>query len=218
VGIDETKVKYVEIGNEDRAFYSKRTIDVEFEYPFGQKELYGLAYRTDYDLSQHQKVSGKDLTYKDPITGEKFLPHVIEPSLGVDRTLLAVLLSAYTESEARSGKEDAVHETEVTLRLPKELAPIKIAVLPLSKKDELTMPAKKIRADLAKHWMVEYHETSSIGKRYRRQDEIGTPYCVTVDFETANDHKVTVRDRDTMQQDRVAVDELVNYFKEKLAC
>jgi len=216
VGIDESRVKYVEIGDEDRAFYSKRTIDVEFEYPFGQKELYGLAYRTDYDLTQHQNLSGKDLTYKDPVTGEKFIPHVIEPSLGVDRTLLAVLLSAYSESEARSGKEDAVHETEVTLRLPKELAPIKIAILPLSRKEELIKPAQEIYAQLRKCWMCQYDETASIGKRYRRQDEIGTPYCITVDFETANDKSVTVRDRDTMQQDRVKIGELLDYFKKKL--
>jgi glycyl-tRNA synthetase len=216
VGIDESKVHYVEIPEEDRAFYSKRTIDTEFDYPFGQKELYGLAYRTDYDLSNHEKKSGKNLKYKDPVTNEEYTPHVIEPTWGVDRTFLAVLLSSYVETEARSGKEDAVHEKEVTLKLPKELAPIKVAVLPLSKKEELTGVAKQIGSTLAKHWMVEYHESSSIGKRYRRQDEIGTPYCVTVDFETANDKSVTVRDRDTMAQERVKIDELVNYFKERL--
>ncbi len=215
-GIDESRVKYVEIPDEDRAFYSKRTIDTEFVYPFGQKELYGIAYRTDYDLSNHEKNSGQKLRYKDPQTGEEYIPHVIEPTWGLDRTILAVLLSAYTESEARSGKENAVHETEVTLKLPKELAPIKIAVLPLSKKEELTAPAKDIRSQLAKHWMVEYHETASIGKRYRRQDEIGTPYCVTVDFETEKDQSVTVRDRDTMAQERVKVSELLDYFKNKL--
>ncbi|HEX5429575.1 MAG TPA: glycine--tRNA ligase [Patescibacteria group bacterium] len=216
VGIDEKKVHYEEIGEADRAFYSKRTIDVEFEYPFGQKELYGLAYRTDYDLTQHQKFSGKDLSFLDPTTNEKFIPHVIEPSLGVDRTVLAVLLSCYSESEARSGKEDAVHETEVTLRLPKKIAPIKIAVLPLSKKDELTGPAHEIVNSLHKTWMCQYDETASIGKRYRRQDEIGTPYCVTVDFETAKDESVTVRDRDTMQQDRIKISDLEKYFKDKL--
>lgn len=218
VGIDESKVHYEEISEEDRAFYSKRTVDIEFEYPFGQKELYGLAYRADYDLSQHQKFSGKDLSYRDPETNEKYLPHVIEPSLGVDRTLLAVLLSCYTETEARSGKDDAVHETEITLRLPKEIAPIKVAVLPLSKKDELVNAAKDIRSSLSKRWMSAYHSTGSIGKRYRRQDEIGTPYCVTVDFETAVDKSVTVRDRDTMQQDRVKIDELENYLAQRLGC
>jgi glycyl-tRNA synthetase len=218
VGIDPEKVHYVEIGDSDRAFYSRRTVDIEFDYPFGQKELYGLAYRRDYDLKQHQDMSGKDLTYMDSVTNEKFLPHVIEPSLGVDRTLLAVLLSCYTESQARSGKEDAVHETEVTLKLPKELAPIKIALLPLSKKEELTWPAREIVNSLQKYWMTQYDETASIGKRYRRQDEIGTPYCVTVDFETANDKSVTVRDRDTMQQDRVKISELTKYFQDRLSC
>ncbi len=218
IGLDESKVHYVEISDEDRAFYSKRTIDIEFDYPFGQKELYGLAYRTDYDLSAHEKKSGELMQYRDESTNETYIPHVIEPSLGVDRTVLAVLLSAYTETEARSGKDDAVHEKEVTLRLPKELAPIKVAVLPLSKKEELTKPALDILKNLQSKWMCQYDETGSIGKRYRRQDEIGTPYCVTVDFETANDGAVTVRDRDTMQQDRVKVDELLAYFTEKLHC
>ena len=218
VGIDQSKIHEVEISEEDRAFYSKRTIDIEFDYPFGQKELYGLAYRTDFDLANHEKASGKSMKYRDNVTNEEFIPHVIEPTWGVDRTVLAVLLSCYTETEARSGKDDAVHETEVTLRLPKELAPIKVAVLPLSKKEELTGPATEICTLLSKHWMVEYHTSGSIGKRYRRQDEIGTPYCVTVDFETANDKAVTVRDRDTMKQDRIKISELVNYFKENLGC
>lgn len=218
VGIDSSKVHMVEIGAEDRAFYSKRTIDLEFDYPFGQKELYGLAYRTDFDLSNHEKVSGRSMKYKDPVTGEEFIPHVIEPTWGVDRTVLAVLLSAYTESEARSGKEDAVHEKEVTLRLPKEIAPIKVAVLPLSKKEELTTQALEVLKSLQKHWMCQYDETASIGKRYRRQDEIGTPYCVTIDFETAKDGAVTVRDRDTMSQDRIKITELEKYFREKLDC
>ena len=216
VGIDESRVKENEIGEEDRAFYSKRTIDFEFEYPFGQKELYGLAYRGDYDLGQHQKFSGENLEYKDPISNEKFLPHVIEPSLGVDRTVLAVLLSCYSESDARSGKEDAVHEKEVTLRLPKAIAPIKVAILPLSKKEELTKPAEEILRTLNKNWMCQYDETQSIGKRYRRQDEIGTPYCVTVDFDSLKDNAVTVRDRDTMAQERIEIKELENYLTKKL--
>ena len=217
-GIDESKTHYEDIPAEDRAHYSKRTIDTEFEYPFGKKELYGIAYRTDYDLSAHEKASGKSLKYKDPVTNEEYTPHVIEPTWGVDRTVLAVLLSAYKESEARSGKDDAVHDTEVTLKLPKELAPIKIAVLPLSKKEELSKPASEIYKTLRKKWMTQYDETGSIGKRYRRQDEIGTPYCLTVDFETANDNAVTVRDRDTMEQSRVKVADLENYFQEHLGC
>ncbi|HEV8601111.1 MAG TPA: glycine--tRNA ligase [Patescibacteria group bacterium] len=217
VGIDEKRVKYTEIPDDERAFYSKRTVDVEFEYPFGQKELYGLAYRTDYDLSQHEKVSGKDLKYTDPVTGEKYLPHVIEPSLGVDRTLLAVLLSCYDEVKGgRTTTTESVKEEEVVLHLPKELAPVKIAVLPLSRKEELTAPATAIFHELKQNYVTQYDETASIGKRYRRQDEIGTPYCITVDFETLNDQAVTVRDRDTMQQDRIKISELSDYFKDKL--
>ena len=147
------------------------------------------------------------------ISGEEFIPFVVEPTFGLDRIMLAVLVDAYSESEARSGKENAVHENEITLRLPKQLAPIKIAVLPLSKKEELTQPALEILNNLQKNWMCQYDETGSIGKRYRRQDEIGTPYCVTVDFETINDQAVTVRDRDTMKQERIKISELVVYLK-----
>lgn len=216
LGIKSENLVEVEIPEADRAFYSKRTIDFEFKYPFGQKELYGLAYRTDYDLSQHQKFSGQDLSYTDPATGEKFIPHVVEPSLGLDRSVLAVLLSAYTEVQGgRSTTTEAKKDIELVLKLPYALAPIKIAVLPLSKKEELTKPAQQILLDLKKHFVCVYDETASIGKRYRRQDEIGTPYCVTLDFESLEDKKVTVRDRDTMQQDRVEIAELVNYFHTK---
>jgi glycyl-tRNA synthetase len=207
-----------EIAGKDRAFYSKRTIDFEYKFPFGQKELYGLAYRTDYDLTQHQKFSGQDLSYTDPISKEKFMPHVIEPSLGVDRTVLAVLCAAYTEIKGgRSTTTESNKETEVVLRLPKNLAPIKIAVLPLSKKENLSELSRNILMDLKKNWVCMYDETTSIGKRYRRQDEIGTPYCVTIDFASLEDKKVTVRDRDTMQQDRIAASELNNYFNEKFS-
>lgn len=210
IGLDGKKVHYREIPDEERAFYSKRTVDVEFDYPFGRNELYGLAYRTDYDLKAH------GLSYRDPETGEHFVPHVIEPSLGVERTVLAVLLSSYTEMEPRSGDSEAVHEKEVVLKLPKALAPIKVAVLPLSRKEELTKPAYAIYRDLQKHWMCQYDETASIGKRYRRQDEIGTPFCVTFDFDSLEDKKATVRDRDTMEQERVSIADLVSYLKEKL--
>lgn len=216
LGIKPENLVEVEIPEKDRAFYSKRTIDFEFKYPFGQKELYGLAYRTDYDLSQHQKFSGQDLSYTDPISGEKFIPHVVEPSLGLDRSVLAVLFSAYTEVQGgRSTTTESKKEVELVLKLPYALAPIKIAVLPLSKKEELSKPAQQILLDLKKHFVCIYDETASIGKRYRRQDEIGTPYCVTVDFDSLEDKKVTVRDRDTMQQDRVAIAELTKYFHEK---
>ena len=211
VGINESKVKYVEIPDGQRAHYSKRTIDFEFEWPFGQKELYGLAYRTDYDLKAH------GIEYRDPETQEKFVPHVIEPTMGVERTVLAVLLSCYEEIKGgRSTTTESVKEEEVVLRLPKGIAPVKAAVLPLSRKEELTGPAKEIAASLRKHFMIQYDETASIGKRYRRQDEIGTPFCVTVDFETLTDKKVTVRERDTMAQERVAIAELVDYLSEEL--
>lgn len=210
-GIDASRVHNLEVPGDELAHYSQRTVDIEFDFPFGKKELYGLAYRTDFDLKNHGQASGKDLVYVDPITNEKYVPHVIEPSFGVDRTLLAMLASAYHEDEVDG-------EMRVVLKFPKHLAPVKIAVLPLSKKDELSSVAKPLAEKLAKYWRVDYDETQSIGKRYRRQDEIGTPYCVTVDFDSLNDHAVTVRDRDTMQQERIAIDELVTYFEKKFAC
>lgn len=216
LGIKKENIKTVDLPKDELAHYSKRTTDTYYKFPFGWDELAGIANRTDYDLKNHIELSGANLKYKDPLTEKEFIPYVIEPTFGMDRLMLAVLVDAYSESEARSGKEDAVHETEVTLRLPKQLAPIKVAILPLSRKDELIKPAQQILQTLNKHWMCQYDETASIGKRYRRQDEIGTPYCVTVDFETANDNSVTVRDRDTMQQDRVKIPELLDYFKEKL--
>lgn len=214
-GVKEENLHYNEISEEDRAFYSKRTIDVEYKYPFGLKELYGLAYRTDYDLKQHQEKSGADLRYTDPESNEKYLPHVIEPSLGVDRTLLVVMLEAYHEEQARTAEEGET-DLRVVMRFPKALAPFKVAILPLSKKDELSVPARALAAKLRQKWAVDYDETQSIGKRYRRQDEIGTPYCVTYDFDTLNDQAVTVRDRDTMQQERVKIEELEATLAAKL--
>jgi glycyl-tRNA synthetase len=159
------------------------------------------------------------LEYTDPLSGEKYLPHVIEPSMGVDRTLLAVLLSAYTEIEGgRSTTTEAIKEAEVVLRLPKELAPVKIAILPLSKKEELSVPARELAMKLRKRWVCQYDESGSIGKRYRRQDEIGTPCCLTFDFDTLNDQAVTIRDRDTMAQERIAIADLEKWFIEKLEC
>lgn len=216
IGIDKSRLHYTEILDGDRAHYSKRTVDVEFDYPFGQKELYGLAYRTNYDLTNHQNFSKKDLEYRDPETGEKLVPHVIEPSFGLDRTVLVALLSAYNEIQGgRTTTTESIKESEVVLRLDKKIAPVKIAVLPLSKKDELAKPAKDLIQNLRKYWFCQYDETGSIGKRYRRQDEIGTPYCVTYDFDSINDNKVTVRDRDTMQQERLSIPDLVAYFSEK---
>ncbi|MCX6782000.1 MAG: glycine--tRNA ligase [Candidatus Magasanikbacteria bacterium] len=203
-----------EIPDSELAHYSKRTVDVEYKYPFGVKELHGIAYRTDFDLARHEKVSGQDLHYTDPETNEKFLPHVIEPTFGIDRMLLVALLEAYHEEEAPTAEEGET-DKRVVMKFPKHLAPYQVAVLPLSKKEDLAKVSKPLATDLRKHFSVDYDETQSIGKRYRREDEIGTPYCVTVDFESLEDKKVTVRDRDTMKQDRVAIEELINYLKEK---
>ncbi len=200
LGVNLDHIHEVEIPDGERAHYSKRTIDFEYDYPFGQKELYGLAYRTDYDLKRHQEKSGQNF-------GE--IPHVIEPTFGIDRSLLVAMLEAYHEEEVEG-------EIRVVLRFPKWMAPVQVAVLPLSKKEELMKPAKEILASLATHFRVEYDETQSIGKRYRRQDEIGTPFCVTIDFETLNDNAVTVRDRDTMKQQRIAIAELAEYVKNNL--
>lgn len=216
VGIKADQVHDLEVTAEDRAFYSKRTVDIEFDYPFGRKELYGLAYRTDYDLSTHAKHSGANMTYTDPATNEKYIPHVIEPSFGVDRTVLATLLSAYHEETVASVEGEG--DTRVVLRFTPEIAPVKVAILPLSKKEELSSVARPLAEQLAKKWRVDYDETQSIGKRYRRQDEIGTPFCVTVDFDSLNDQAVTVRDRDSMKQDRVKISELESYLASKLGC
>ena len=174
LGVRQDKLQFREIPDGERAHYSKRTIDVEYQFPFGVKELLGLAYRTDYDLTQHAKASGADLTYTDPETKETFMPHVVEPSMGLERMVLVALLEAYHE-EAAPTAEDGKTETRIVLKLPKHLAPIKVAVLPLSKKEELSGPALKLAADLRQNFVTEYDDTQSIGKRYRRQDEIGTP-------------------------------------------
>ncbi len=215
LGVSEKKLHFAEIPDDERAHYSKRTVDVEYEYPFGRKELYGLAYRTDFDLKNHMEKSGADLRYTDPDTAEKFLPHVIEPTWGVDRSLLVALLEAYHEESAPTSEKGET-ETRVVLRFPKWLAPYKVAVLPLSKKEELAKVAEPIYAELRKNFTCDYDETQSIGKRYRRHDEIGTPYCVTVDFDTLEDKAVTVRDRDTMKQERIKISELTNYITQKI--
>lgn len=205
-GIREDHLYIHEIEDGERAHYSARTIDIEYEYPFGRKELYGLAYRGNYDLTQHAKASGQSMVYTDPVSGEKFIPHVIEPSFGIDRTLLAVLNEAYTVEESSGGDEEAGQR--VVLKLPFHLAPVKVAVLPLSKKEPLTGMAQKVIEVLSGVGKIEYDETQSIGRRYRRQDEIGTPLCVTIDFETVTDNCVTVRHRDDMRQERVPVDQV----------
>lgn len=197
------KIHELEVPEGDRAHYSKRTIDFEFEYPFGRKELWGLAYRTDFDLRAHSSASGVSLDYLDEESGEKFFPHVIEPSLGVDRTVLAVLLSAYTEDELGG-------EKRIYLKLPKDLAPIRVAVFPLLKnKPELIKKAEEVYKLLKKEFSnVAFDDNGNIGKRYRRQDEIGTPFCVTIDFDTLEDGTVTVRDRDSGEQKRVKIESL----------
>ncbi len=225
LGIAENKLHFAEIPDGERAHYSKRTVDIEYEYPFGRKELYGLAYRTDFDLKNHMEKSGEDLRYNDPETGEKYLPHVIEPTWGVDRSVLVAMLEAYHEEKVADlrgldadlrGKESSEEEMRVVMKFPKWLAPYKVAVLPLSKKEELSGVASEVYDTLRAQFVTDYDETQSIGKRYRRQDEIGTPYCVTVDFDTLNDKAVTVRDRDTMKQERIAIAELKSYLAEKL--
>ncbi|MBI1960713.1 MAG: glycine--tRNA ligase, partial [Candidatus Liptonbacteria bacterium] len=215
-GLDVKKrVHELDIPDGERAHYSKRTIDFEYDFPFGTEELYGLAYRTDFDLKNHAEKSGADLQYTDPTTGEKYIPHVIEPTWGVDRTVLAVLVEHYHEEEAPTAEGEK--ETRVVMKFPFWLAPYKAAVLPLSKKPALQRIAKKIHADLrAAGVIAECDETQSIGKRYRRQDEIGTPFCITVDFDSIKDKKVTVRDRDTMKQKRVAVKDLTVWLVKML--
>ena len=196
IGVDLSRIHEVEIPDGERAHYSKRTVDFEYEYPFGQKELYGLAYRTDFDLSNHEKASGESLKYRDPQTNEEFVPHVIEPTWGVDRSVLVALLEAYHEEGER-----------VVLKLPFKLAPFKAAVFPLLKnKPELVAKAREIYDSLRKEFMVAWDDRGNIGKRYYAQDEIGTPYCITVDFQTLEDNTVTLRNRDSMEQKRVSVD------------
>ena len=194
---------------EELCFYSKATTDFEFLFPFGWGELWGIADRTDYDLTQHQDHSGESLEYFDPETNEKYIPYVVEPSLGADRVTLAFLVDAYDEEEVGEG------DVRVVLRLHPALAPVKVAVLPLSKK--LSDKAGELADALAKQFAVEFDETGSIGKRYRRQDEIGTPLCVTYDFDTENDGCVTVRDRDTMEQVRLPIAEVADYIAKKIA-
>ncbi len=206
LGVDLKHVHEVEIPDGERAHYSKRTIDFEYDYPFGQKELYGLAYRTTFDLDNHIRASGEDLHYLDPESGEKFVPHVIEPTFGIDRSVLVSLLEAYQEEDDR-----------IVLKLPVRLAPYKVAVFPLLKnKPELVSKADTIYNELKKHFTVAWDERGNIGKRYYSQDEIGTPYCITVDFQTFEDDTVTIRDRDTMKQERISIKDIKNLLEQKI--
>ena len=208
LGIKENNIRLRDHSAEELVFYSKATTDIEFAFPFGWGELWGIADRTDYDLSRHMEVSKEDFTYLEESTGEKFVPYCIEPSLGADRVVLAFLCNAYDEEEIAEG------DVRTVLHLHPALAPYKIAVLPLSKK--LSEKAEEVYSKLSENFMCDYDEAGSIGKRYRRQDEIGTPYCVTIDFDTLEDNSVTIRDRDTMEQIRINIEELKNWLDEKI--
>ncbi|OGL68527.1 glycine--tRNA ligase [Candidatus Uhrbacteria bacterium RIFCSPLOWO2_01_FULL_47_24] len=217
LGIKKKNLRRYEHPKESLAHYSKRTVDLEYHFPFGFGEIAGIANRTDYDLKRHIEYSGEDLAYFNSETKEKYVPYVIEPTLGIDRAFVTFLIDAYDEVEGgRTTTTESNKEVETVLRLHKSIAPIKVAVLPLSKKEPLTKLAHEIAQILRPYMTVAYDEVASIGRRYRRQDEIGTPYCVTIDFESVEDKKVTVRDRDTMKQERVEIEELGNYLKERL--
>ena len=208
LGIKEENIRLRDHSKEELVFYSKATTDIEFAFPFGWGELWGIADRTNYDLSKHTEHSNEDLSYMDQETGEKFIPYCIEPSLGCDRVTLAFLCNSYEEEEIAEG------DVRTVLHLHPALAPYKVAILPLSKK--LSEKAQEVYAQLAQDFMCDYDEAGSIGKRYRREDEIGTPYCVTIDFDTLEDGCVTIRDRDTMKQERVKISELNSYIAEKI--
>ena len=207
LGIKEEEIKARDHAAEELSFYSKATTDVEFLFPFGWGELWGIADRTDYDLTQHQNVSKQDMSYFDDEKKTKYVPYVIEPSLGADRMVLAFLCSAYDEEELEGG------DTRTVMHFHPAIAPVKVGVLPLSKK--LNEGAEKVFTELAKTYNCEFDDRGNIGKRYRRQDEIGTPFCITYDFESETDLSVTVRDRDTMQQERVKIEDLKAYFEKK---
>jgi glycyl-tRNA synthetase len=214
LGVREENLRWREHGDEERSFYSKRTEDLEYNFPFGFKELWGLAYRTDYDLMQHTKFSKKELSIIDPHTGKKIVPHVIEPAVGINRLLLMVLLDSFVE-EAPS-TEGGTGRT--VMKIHPKLAPYKIAVFPLlANKENLVGKARDIYESLKDHFMVAFDDRGNIGKRYLYQDEIGTPWCVTVDFDSLDDEAVTVRDRDTAKQERIAIKDLASYFSQKLS-
>jgi len=220
LGIDPDNLRHYEHPKEKLSHYSKRTVDIEYRFRFAGSEwgeLEGVANRTDFDLSTHAEHSGQDLSYFDQAAGERYVPYVIEPAAGLSRSLMTFLVDAYAEDEAPNTKGGVDKRT--VLRLDRRLAPVKVAVLPLSRNADLTPKAKDVAAQLRQSWNVDFDDSGAIGRRYRRQDEIGTPYCVTVDFETLDDHAVTVRERDTMEQERVALDRLPTYFAERfLGC
>ena len=208
LGVDENNLRLREHSKEELCFYSKGTCDIEYKFPFGWGELWGIADRTDYDLTQHSKFSGVNLDYIDPVDNTRYVPYCVEPSLGADRLALLTMCEAYKEEEVKEG------DTRIVMKLHPTVAPIKACICPLSK--QLSDKANEIYLDLAKYYNVEYDEAGSIGKRYRRQDAIGTPMCITIDFDTENDNSVTIRDRDTMEQVRVKIEDLKEYIAKKL--
>ena len=216
LGIDPANLRHYEHPKEKLSHYSKRTVDIEYRFGFSSRdfeELEGIANRTDFDLSQHSEFSGQDLSYFDQATGERYIPYVIEPAAGLTRSLMAFLVDAYSEDEAPNTKGGVDKRT--VLRLDPRIAPVKAAVLPLSRNAELSPKAKALAADLRRNWNVDFDDSGAIGRRYRRQDEIGTPYCVTVDFESLDDDAVTVRERDSMSQERIGMDRITSYFAER---
>jgi glycyl-tRNA synthetase len=209
LGFGDEKYRYHD--HEKLAHYANAATDIEFEFPFGFKELEGIHSRTDFDLAQHQKFTGRKMQYFDPETGESYVPYVVETSIGLDRTFLAILSAAYCEEELENG------EMRVVLRIPPAIAPVKLAVLPLVRKDSLPEKAREIMQDLKYDFNCQYDEKDSIGKRYRRQDAIGTPFCITIDHDTLEDNRVTIRYRDTMEQERVPIASLRSIMEEKVS-
>jgi glycyl-tRNA synthetase len=217
LGIDRANLRHFEHPAEKRSHYSKRTVDIEYRFGFAASqwgELEGIANRSDYDLKQHTQYSGQDLSYFDQTSGQRWFPYVIEPAAGATRSLMAFLIDAYAEDEAPNAKGGIDKRT--VLRLDPRLAPVKVAVLPLSRNPDLSPRAKSLAAELRKSWNVDFDDAGAIGRRYRRQDEIGTPYCVTVDFESLDDNAATVRERDTMKQERIGLDKIPAYLAERL--
>lgn len=208
LGLKKENLRFRDHSKKELSHYSNATTDIEYIFPFGWGELWGIADRTDFDLKRHMEHSGVDLSYSDPVTNEKYVPYCIEPSVGADRVALSFLIDAYNEEEVGEG------DIRVVLKLHPALAPIKAAVLPLSKK--LSENAYKLYDNLREKFVVDYDETGSIGKRYRRQDEIGTPFCITYDFDSINDNSVTIRERDSMEQIRIKIDEVESYLNNKL--
>ncbi|WP_163542199.1 glycine--tRNA ligase [Occultella kanbiaonis] len=217
LGIARENLRHFEHPKEKLSHYSKRTVDIEYRFGFQGSEwgeLEGIANRTDFDLTTHSEHSGQDLSYRDPATGERWVPYVIEPAAGLTRSLMAFLVESYYEDEAPNTKGGV--DTRTVLRLDPRLAPVKAAVLPLSRNEQLTPAAKDLAAELRKTWNVDFDDAGAIGRRYRRQDEVGTPFCITVDFETADDQAVTIRERDSMTQERVALDQVSGYLAARL--